>query len=110
MSPPQYISPGRFPPPVNGRAKPDGVCRNEFESTLIRVIALLRREITDELVAPLAARIAALEARPASGPGIEYRGIWQAGEKYSAGAMTTFQGGLWLCRAASTFTRPGSND
>lgn len=54
-------------------------------------------------IAPLLARLEALEQRPA----LSYRGVFKQGSAYREGSLTTHNGGLWLARADST-QRPGS--
>jgi hypothetical protein len=74
-------------------------------SSLVRGMAVdtkafVAKAIADAL-APLEARIAALEAR-------EYQGTWKAEQRYSKGAMVTFDGSVWVARSASMAVRPGT--
>lgn len=62
----------------------------------------LGRKIRELVVAPLEKRIAELEARQ-----IKMAGVWKEGIAYEENSLVSFQGGLWLARAA-TSARPGS--
>src|SRR5262245_65516422 len=98
-----------YAPRRNGHAKQNVVGRRELENLLIKMFALARREVVDELLPPLIARLEALEARPQTTTGVKWAGIWSAGQKYLEGSLCTHAGGLWLCRRES-YTRPGGND
>ncbi len=56
--------------------------------------------------APLAARIAVLEARPMGG--VEWAGTFQDGTVYDVGQLATRGGSLWLC-VRKTAATPGSD-
>jgi len=53
-------------------------------------------------------RIAALEARPASGPGVHYGGVYLKNVNYSEGTLVTRSGCLWLA-LQSTSATPGQD-
>jgi hypothetical protein len=73
---------------------------------LAQLIAMLRKEIRDELVAPLERRLKTLEERPE----LRYGGVWaESSEPYYPGTLCTDKGALWLCVRASS-ARPGTND
>jgi hypothetical protein len=60
--------------------------------------------ITEASVKSLAARLEALEARPA----MIYRGLYDAGRAYSKGDCVTDRGSVWYCSAESiSSVRPG---
>lgn len=68
----------------------------------------LARVIADHVaaaIAPLQARLAALEARSKK---IAYAGVWNEGAQYAAGEFCTFKGGLWAC-LKSTSAKPGES-
>jgi hypothetical protein len=86
-----------------------------------------------QAVAPLAARVAVLEQRPAvpgppgppgtpgppgppgapgldgkdGRPGLRFAGVWEAGTAYEPGAVVTCKGSSWHCNVATTSSRPG---
>lgn len=58
-----------------------------------------------DAIEPLRREIAELKARPT----MTYRGVWNAGEEYTPGAVVTDQGSLWTCREATGAYRPGTS-
>lgn len=54
-------------------------------------------------IAQLAARVKALEARPA----LKYMGVFDAAAPYEAGHLVTKGGGMWIALKASTGATPG---
>ncbi len=54
------------------------------------------------------ARLAALEARPASG-GVRWAGTWKSNRQFREGELCTWRGGLWLA-TRTTNDRPGTDD
>src|SRR5262245_36334300 len=109
---------GRYPPKARRFALSDTerkVSERVFGNVILEVIVGIRREIIDELLPPLVKRIsdleerlAALEARPASG-GVEYKGVWESNRKYLEGSLCTHAGGLWLAKVDS-YSRPGGGN
>jgi hypothetical protein len=75
--------------------------RSPFLPSPLAVVASLAAKITT-----LEAKIAELEQRPAA---ISYKGVWNAGTRYSVGDATTDHGGIWIAKAASVSRRPGSD-
>ncbi len=47
-------------------------------------------------LAPIVARLKALEERPLDSLADVYRGSWQPNNVYARGSLITFQGALWL--------------
>jgi len=70
-----------------------------------QMVAEVMLEAIDRALAPVLARIALLEARPA----VKYSGVYQAGVVYSAGSLTTRSGSLWIA-SRETHNQPGSDD
>jgi hypothetical protein len=62
-----------------------------------------------EVKAELAEVKAELAAVKAKTPADWDRGVWRSGETYSRGETATDKGAWWLCQAASTNARPGTN-
>ena len=58
---------------------------------------------TDAKVAPLRARIKALEERPQ----MRYRGVWHEGMECRVGDLVTHSGSIFYCHAPTTKMRPG---
>jgi len=56
-------------------------------------------------LAPVLARLAALEAKPS----VEYAGVYSDAKHYSEGQLCTRNGGLWLCLRSLTDCVPGSD-
>ena len=54
----------------------------------------------------LEAKLAQLEQRK----GFAYVGIWSASETYTEGDFATHAGSLWHCNAATSRSRPGTDD
>jgi hypothetical protein len=71
----------------------------------LRVIAKGVGPVIRDYTAPLHARIAALEARPA----VVYRGIWRNDQQYAEASLVTDGGSLWIAKAESRGARPGSD-
>jgi len=61
-------------------------------------------KVLKDVLAPLKARLAALEARPA----VKYVGIHQEGLVYEEASLCTLRGGLWLA-IRQTAARPGGD-
>jgi hypothetical protein len=59
-----------------------------------------------EILKPLEAKIAALEAKPS----VEYRGVHQTGTTYAEGNLITRSGSLWLALRETTQTPGQSGD
>jgi hypothetical protein len=57
-----------------------------------------KMEETRDLIVALEARIAALERKPH----LKFTGVYQPGRLYQPGDAATYQGGLWICKAATT--------
>ena len=70
---------------------------------LIRGLAEETKAAIAAAVAPLTARLAAVEARPE----LKYCGTWEANRVYAAGSVITFKTGIWIARGA-TAERPGN--
>jgi hypothetical protein len=94
------LSTGRYPP-ASIAAKPRK--RLVTEGTLVHLIALVRREVRDEIVAPLVKRIEALEADNANR---RHVGAWTPGVRYLRRNGVSFQGSSWEC-LRDTMARPG---
>lgn len=58
-------------------------------------------------LAPLVARVKALEARETKSLADAYRGTWQPGNSYQRGSLATHQGSLWIA-LADTGDKPGT--
>jgi hypothetical protein len=54
----------------------------------------------------LEAKLAALEQRKA----FSYCGVWDGSETYTEGDFATHAGSLWHCNAATSRSRPGTDD
>jgi hypothetical protein len=63
------------------------------------------RDCIAEATAPLIARIAELEARPA----MKYEGVWDERKVYRVGDFVTKGGSMWHCFDTNTGVLPGSN-
>ena len=68
------------------------------------LVPAVKEAIAREL-APVLARLDRLESRP----DLKYQGVWQHSVSYSAGALVTRSGGLWLAQR-DTAAQPGSDD
>jgi hypothetical protein len=66
------------------------------------------RATTEHRLAALEAKLAMLESRPV-GVGAKYCGVWIDGAQYAEGSLTTFRGGLWCSKRATT-EKPGTAD
>lgn len=85
----------------------------KFLDSIMAGIAEVITELNRTKIAPLAERIAALEADIKTRPTLAdaYKGTWQpsAFDPYERGAAVTFDGSLWLART-STRSKPGTDD
>jgi len=63
----------------------------------------------DRRIVELEKQIAALQNRLAENPLWEYLDTWKDGQNYYKNNICTFQESAWICRAASTNARPGSD-
>jgi hypothetical protein len=85
-----------LPPPTPA---PRPVARLDVDAIATELIAVI-----SQALAPLAARIAALEQRPA----LKYAGVFGGGNVYEEGMLATDRGSLWLS-VTRTSARPGDN-
>jgi hypothetical protein len=79
------------------------IIRERFEKTDERVAEIDARAPSFERVARLEARVAELEQQKTA-----YRGVWNDGDTYSRGDITTDRGTIWFCHEA-TSDRPGQS-
>jgi hypothetical protein len=71
-------------------------------------------DLVQRALAPVLARLAAVEARPLEPgppgppgpPGLTYQGVYQDGKTYDPGDVATWAGSTWHCHSATT-TKPG---
>ncbi len=77
-------------------------------SVLAEELAAIINEQVAAMVAPLTARIAALEEAMKQEKGLAYKGVYTAGEVYDAGSLVTFSGSLWHCDRL-TKAKPGED-
>lgn len=66
-------------------------------------LAVAAGESMRDLLAPISARLDALEADRSE---FKYTGIWKANHEYRKGNFVTHAGGMWHCNDATTET-PG---
>jgi hypothetical protein len=78
----------------------------EVLQALAKAIVPFVQECISEAVAPLAQRIAELEARGS----LKYCGVWSPEKSYAIGDFCTDHGSMWHCRVANCGSRPGSSD
>ncbi len=74
------------------------------QERIIRAMHTARRHQLEKRLDDMTARVNALEQ---SGPGINYRGVWSASERYERGDWITWDGGMWYlqvgCNHGITF-------
>lgn len=70
----------------------------------VRAMASELKSFVSQTLAPLEARLAALEARPE----LKYAGVWKQGETYAPGSLATHHGSLWHCHEETTTAPPSS--
>lgn len=92
----QEIAKASSPPKTAGGMDAADVMLNGFDAA---------KGYIDRGFAEMAARLEALEARPA----VKYLGVYQQGKAYGAGNMVTDAGSVWHADRA-TMARPGSSD
>lgn len=64
------------------------------------------RDAVAEAMAPLATRVAVLEAEPF----VRDAGTWKAGVLYKRGQLVTDGGASWICKEPNSNARPGRSD
>jgi hypothetical protein len=64
-----------------------------------------------KLIETQADRIDALERRlaPIEERGLDYQGVWDAGQTYKRGDVCTYDGSMWVCKLAHSGSRPGTD-
>jgi hypothetical protein len=76
---------------------------------LADAIAMYMVETFGEELAPLLARLDALEAAQRRLENFQYVGVWRADASYSIGNFATHDGGMWHCGADGTTSEPGTD-